>query len=77
MSNLGFCTCSDPQCPEHLMVPGCRAKATTVLYRVDMQYETGSPMCGSCAHDAPGSGLFDLVFQDDHDDMAEDEIEEE
>lgn len=51
-----FCECSDPGCP--VCGGRCRKPSRTVLYRSDMEDETGTPMCNGCADDAMESGLF-------------------
>ena len=51
------CECCDPLCPvDHSS--DCRHTATTILYRIDMQDETGAALCEDCADDAFASGLF-------------------
>jgi hypothetical protein len=52
------CQCSDPGCPIHHTHSDCTHPATTTLYRIDMQDETGTPMCEGCAEDAFESGVF-------------------
>lgn len=52
------CMCADKGCPEHPGRDECVLVATTTLFRVDMEDETGTPMCDPCADDALGSGLF-------------------
>jgi len=52
------CECCDRGCPVHLSFAGCRNEATTVLYRFDMNDETGTMFCDQCAVDALESGLF-------------------
>ena len=50
------CQCYDPQCPE--CHGRCRNGPTSVLYRIDLEDETGTPMCELCAADSLESGLY-------------------
>lgn len=50
------CMCSDPGCPA--CKGYCNLAASTVVYRTDMEDESGSPMCTGCAVDAMESGVF-------------------
>lgn len=51
------CECSDPGCSgKH--ASQCYRIAATTLYRIDMEDETGTPMCHICAEDAMDSGVF-------------------
>jgi len=59
------CECSDPGCP--CCEGDCDQQATYVLHRIDMDDETGTPMCESCATDAFDSGLFADVRSEDDD----------
>jgi hypothetical protein len=52
------CECSDDRCPTHKGTDRCRKQATDILYRVDMQDESGTAFCDDCADDAFSSGLF-------------------
>jgi hypothetical protein len=52
------CECADAGCAVHVGVSDCRELATTILYRVDMQDETGTAFCEACADDAMESGVF-------------------
>ena len=52
------CECSDFGCPAHKGESDCRKIATTLLFRVDMEDNTGTAMCEACAEDAFLSGLF-------------------
>ena len=51
-----LCKCADPKCPECGGL--CENDHTTTLYRVDMEDQTGTPMCVPCAEDAYESGVF-------------------
>lgn len=51
-----FCECSDPGCP--VCQGHCRKPARTLVYRSDMEDETGTPMCSGCTEDCMDSGLF-------------------
>jgi len=51
-----LCECSDPGCP--VCYGACKEVAIEVLYRADMDDETGTMMCEDCAADALESGLF-------------------
>jgi hypothetical protein len=59
------CECSDKGCNPHIGANQCRALATTILYRVDMEDVTGTAFCEWCAEDAWGSGLFTDEVEDD------------
>jgi hypothetical protein len=52
------CECGDSGCHAHLGKEECRHLATTILYRVDMDDQTGTAFCEACADDAYESGLF-------------------
>ena len=52
------CECSDPGCSTHKGKESCQQYGYTILYRVDMQDETGTMMCIDCADDAFSSGVF-------------------
>jgi len=56
MSDYNLCECSDPACPA--CKGGCKCVARTVLYRVDMEDETGTAFCNMCADDAMKHGLL-------------------
>lgn len=58
------CQCCDPGCPVHQGSGRCTAPATTVLFRVDMEDVTGTPMCDECAADGLESGLFTMNQED-------------
>lgn len=53
--NYNTCECSDPGC---VCGGRCAGRGTVILYRVDMQDETGTLFCENCASDALDSGLF-------------------
>ena len=50
------CECSDPACPN--CEGRCTMPSDVILYRVDMDDETGTAFCEECAEDAYKSGLF-------------------
>lgn len=52
------CECTDCGCSHHSGHAMCNDRATDILYRVDMQDETGTAMCDACSDDAFSSGLF-------------------
>ncbi len=54
------CECHDSGCAGHKLVHFCTREQTVTLYRVDMDDETGTPMCEPCAADACDSGLFSV-----------------
>lgn len=56
MPNPVYCECSDGGCPA--CHGNCDKVAVYVVYRVDMEDETGTPMCEACMEDAAESGLF-------------------
>ncbi len=56
--SLGECCCSDPGCPKHKGRSGCSYIATSIVYRIDMEDKTGTPMCSGCTEDALNSGVF-------------------
>lgn len=51
-----LCQCSDPRCP--VCRGKCTHKAVTVVRRIDMEDQTGTPVCHACADDCLDSGLF-------------------
>jgi hypothetical protein len=53
---LGGCLCTDPLCPH--CHGRCTDQANCVVYRSDMQDETGTQMCYFCSEDALNSGCF-------------------
>lgn len=60
---FGRCECADLECPandchDKLHDGHLHAWATTVVFRIDMDDETGTAMCEACAADALDSGLF-------------------
>lgn len=52
------CECSDHGCPVHNGWSACLENGEQILYRVDMNDETGTLFCAGCAADAMQSGLF-------------------
>lgn len=54
------CECADPGCLHHMGTAACHTPVgrTRILYRVDMEDETGTRMCAPCREDALESGLF-------------------
>jgi len=61
------CHCTDPGCPMHKGHSACLNQGPTqILYRVDMDDNSGTPMCSTCALDAANSGLFSCYSADDH-----------
>ena len=52
------CQCSNPECPVHSGINKCANEATTCLYHMDMQEESGTMMCEGCASHAFDEGLF-------------------
>ena len=52
------CQCADPGCPVHDGRSRCNRNATTTMYRIEVEDETGTPMCDGCALDASESGVF-------------------
>jgi len=56
--SLGACDCSDPGCPVHKGKERCKHLARYIVYRSDMEDETGTPMCQRCMEDAMDSGVF-------------------
>jgi len=59
------CECSDTQCVAHAGTPACNGVAISVLYRVDMEDNSGTAFCEQCADDAMESGLFTDSIEDD------------
>lgn len=53
------CECSDSGCTAHRGKAYCNKKANTILYRIDMEDETGVSFCNACADDAMESGVFE------------------
>lgn len=62
--NTNHCDCSDPGCP---CGGDCQERATMVVYRIDMDDQTGTPMCDRCGADALDSGVFTSDREDDCD----------
>jgi hypothetical protein len=60
MTNLR-CQCSDRGCPVHPGISLCIRPASTTLFRIDMEDQTGTAFCDACAEDAMNSGLFSEV----------------
>lgn len=54
-----ICECSDPGCQVHEGKEECNHRAVTVVVRIDMEDQFGTPMCRKCANDALDSGVFD------------------
>ena len=53
------CECVDPGCPIHTGKSQCgNTPAAGIAYRVDMEDQTGTPMCEGCLEDAADSGVF-------------------
>jgi hypothetical protein len=52
------CECCDKLCPVHTGSESCSTKAVACLRRSDMEDETGTMFCESCANDAMESGVF-------------------
>jgi len=55
------CECSDPGCPVHPQRSHCQLTVARLLFRIDMQDETGTLFCDGCAEDAWSSGLFNTT----------------
>lgn len=53
-----ICECSDPGCPAHRGIDWCSQPMTQILFRIDMEDETGTAFCDACASDAYDSGCF-------------------
>lgn len=51
------CLCKDPNCP--ICKGKCHKRAKFVVYCLDMEDKTGTPMCEECTDDAMYSGIFD------------------
>jgi hypothetical protein len=60
MTNLR-CQSSDRGCPAHPGISFCIQPASTTLFRIDMEDQTGTAFCDACAEDAMNSGLFSEV----------------
>ena len=52
------CECCDSLCPAHDGQNECSQVGSTMLYRVDMEDNSGTIFCDDCANDATMSGLF-------------------
>lgn len=59
------CECADSGCP---CEGRCDSRATETVFRIDMEDETGTAMCESCANDAHMTGLFRSTFEIDDED---------
>ena len=65
---MGICECGDQGCKVHKGLGFCLNTASVILYRVDMEDETGTAFCEDCADDAFESGLFiDSRYDEDSD----------
>lgn len=53
------CECTDKGCP---CDGDCRELATETIFRIDMEDDTGTRMCGTCADGAHLTGLFRSTF---------------
>jgi hypothetical protein len=58
MSKVTKCECADSNCPVHSGSNVCLNAPTTILFRIDMDDETGTAMCDGCTDDALNSGMF-------------------
>lgn len=65
-----ICECTDPGCPE--CAGNCDHKATSTLYRIDMEDESGAAMCDQCSADAMSSGVFTDEKLDELEESEED-----
>jgi len=63
-----LCECSDPGCPVHFGSSTCPHTQQCVVFRVDMEDETGIEMCELCAEDALSSGCFSDEYQEEDED---------
>lgn len=54
----GMCECCDSGCPIHEGEGQCNNIGAVLVFRIDMDDETGTLMCEGCADDALESGLF-------------------
>lgn len=50
------CACTDPDCPA--CNGACTRSSLMILYRIDMNDQTGTPFCAECADDAFDAGVF-------------------
>jgi hypothetical protein len=50
------CECSDPGCP--VCSGDCSNVGTALVFRIDMEDETGTVVCDGCSDDCLESGLF-------------------
>lgn len=53
---MQMCECRDPGC--HSCKGTCPQPAVSIMYRFDMEDQTGTPMCEQCARDAVEWGLY-------------------
>jgi hypothetical protein len=60
-----MCECTDSGCVAHKGRAKCGKKADQILFRVDMEDETGTAFCDACADDAFASGLFTDEIEED------------
>jgi len=56
MKPIQKCQDADPNCP--VCKGDCENDADIILFRIDMQDETGTAFCVACAKDAMEFGLF-------------------
>jgi len=57
-SKFPRCECADPGCPVHKGRESCDKFGRQILYRIDMEDESGTSFCSKCAEDAWDSGVF-------------------
>ena len=65
------CECSDPLCEAHRGA-ACASAGEWLLYRIDMQDETGTLFCEDCASCADSCGLYTDQSPQDREDSAVD-----
>lgn len=68
-----ICECTDPSCPE--CAGNCDHKATEILYRLDMDDESGTAFCDQCSADAMHSGVFTDQSQEEEEEEEEEDWE--
>ncbi len=55
---MARCECGDRECPAHTNKYSCDNEGKVLVFRIDMNDQSGTLMCEECADDAIESGIF-------------------
>lgn len=61
------CECADANCAVDHGFQDCLNEGSSLLYRIDMDDQTGTLFCNECGEDAADSGLFTDSLDDFYD----------